>query len=433
MGKIIIFFGFLFICIQSLFAVIINVPADQPSIQEGLNATSVNDTVLVAEGTYFENIEWPDTDCIVLISEAGATNTIIDGSEQDRVIYIPEACTLTNETVIDGFTIQNGHYSGNGPHPGGGIADYCGLTIRNNIIQNNFAQGLGAGIIEVGGFPIIFNNLIINNTSDDAAGGICVSFCEAIIRNNTIVGNSVDNGSGGGGIVLFWASGTTVIEDNIIANNSADGSELGGGGIYVLNSNYSLDHNDLWGNTPDNYIGCSAGPNSISEEPWFIYNDNGDYFLGQAISLCINAGSQTAIEAGLDNYTTSYEFILDSDQVDLGYHYNPDHFDQNDVDDDSVLPSENLLLSNYPNPFNPSTTISFSLPENIEDAEIIIYNSKGQRIREFYLPSTINSQPSSIHWNGKNDIGKSVSSGVYFYQLKVGTKFIQTRKMILMK
>ena len=404
MRKIIAIIGFLFICIQFLFSVTINVPADQPTIQAGLDAASENDTVLVAEGTYFENIEWPDTEGIVLISEAGATNTIIDGSEQGRVFHIPEANSLTNATVINGFTIQNGHYSGATPHPGGGIADYCGLTIKNNIIKNNFASGIGAGLILAGGTPFIFNNLIIDNTSADAAGAICISFCTAEIRNNTIVGNSADNGSGGGGIVLFFAEGTSIIEDNIIVNNSADGTGEGGGGLLVLFSSCSLDHNDVWGNTPDNYSGCSAGPNSISEDPWFVYNDDGDYFLAQDISPCIDTGSQTAIDAGLDNYTTSYEFILDSDQVDIGYHYNPDDFVHIDVHDDPALPDRNLLLSNYPNPFNPETIIKFSLKK---DSKVLIeiYNLKGQK-----LITLVNEKKKAgnynVKWDGHNSLHK---------------------------
>ena len=431
MKKMILIFTILLSTVSLAFGTIINVPADQPTIQDGLDAASVNDTILVAEGTYFENIEWPDTDGIILISEAGAANTIIDGNEQGRVFHIPQACTLTNATVVDGFTIQNGYYSGSTPHPGGGIADYGGLTWSNNIIKDNFASGLGGGLILAGGFPLIFNNVIIDNTSADACGAICVSWCSAEIRNNTIVGNSADNGSGGGGIVLFYATGTTIIEDNVIVNNSADGTNLGGGGIMVLYSECSLDYNNVWGNTPNNYAECSAGPNSISEDPMFVSSNNGSYFIDQTTSLCLNAGSQTAIEAGLDEYTTSYEAVLDIDQVDIGFHYNPAYFDPTDADEDIVLPDETLLLSNYPNPFNPSTTISFSTTENTESAEIIIYNLKGQKIKQL-VSDQLSAGQHSVVWDGKDENGKSATSGIYFYQLKAG-KYEQTKKMILMK
>ena len=87
------------------------------------------------------------------------------------------------------------------------------------------------------------------------------------------------------------------------------------------------------------------------------------------------------------------------------------------------------LIGNFPNPFNPATTISFELnTENTEITELIIYNIKGQRIRQY---SIFNFQ-SSIIWDGKDDSGKSVTSGIYFYRLKT-EKYSSTRKMLLLK
>ena len=98
--------------------------------------------------------------------------------------------------------------------------------------------------------------------------------------------------------------------------------------------------------------------------------------------------------------------------------------------DEMLNPSVTLFLNqNYPNPFNPSTTISFSTTESTENTELMIYNIKGQKIRQY---SILNNQ-SSIIWDGTDDRDKPVSSGVYFYKLKVGDKYTQTRKMILMK
>ncbi len=95
----------------------------------------------------------------------------------------------------------------------------------------------------------------------------------------------------------------------------------------------------------------------------------------------------------------------------------------------SELLIKNFELSNYPNPFNPSTTISFSLTtENSENAELIIYNLKGQKIRQY---SILDNQ-SSIIWNGRDENRNTVSSGVYLYKLKSG-KYTASKKMILMK
>jgi len=92
--------------------------------------------------------------------------------------------------------------------------------------------------------------------------------------------------------------------------------------------------------------------------------------------------------------------------------------------------SVNVTLSNYPNPFNPTTTINFSLPED-SDVELSIYNVKGQKVRtltnEFLEKGT-----HSIEWNGKDSNNKLTASGIYFYKVSAG-KSSAIRKMLLLK
>jgi len=95
-----------------------------------------------------------------------------------------------------------------------------------------------------------------------------------------------------------------------------------------------------------------------------------------------------------------------------------------DVSEEEI--QEAMLLSCFPNPFNPTTTISFNL--TAEHAEIEIFNIKGQKIKQY---SIFNNQ-SSIVWDGKDSKGNRVSSGIYFYKLKT-ENYEKTRKMILMK
>jgi len=94
----------------------------------------------------------------------------------------------------------------------------------------------------------------------------------------------------------------------------------------------------------------------------------------------------------------------------------------------NVIPNAKFLLSNYPNPLNPETTIRFTTENTEKNTEIVIYNLKGQRIKQF---SIFNSQ-SSILWDGRDENNQPVSSGIYFYKLKAG-EFSQTKKMILLK
>ncbi|MBW6514023.1 MAG: T9SS type A sorting domain-containing protein, partial [Candidatus Syntrophosphaera sp.] len=88
------------------------------------------------------------------------------------------------------------------------------------------------------------------------------------------------------------------------------------------------------------------------------------------------------------------------------------------------------LHENYPNPFNPTTTIRFDLPEN-SPVRLEIYNVKGQKVRSL-LGSDLPKGSHSVIWNGLDDSGRPVSSGIYLYRLNSGSNE-KTRKMMLMK
>lgn len=88
------------------------------------------------------------------------------------------------------------------------------------------------------------------------------------------------------------------------------------------------------------------------------------------------------------------------------------------------------LHGNYPNPFNPTTQVSFSLP-NEEEIELIIYNVKGQKVKTLFS-GFAEEGTHSLTWYGTNEAGGSVSSGIYFYNLKTNSKEL-TRKMLMMK
>ena len=96
----------------------------------------------------------------------------------------------------------------------------------------------------------------------------------------------------------------------------------------------------------------------------------------------------------------------------------------------SGLPESYSLGQNYPNPFNPSTTIRFDLPETAT-VRMAVYNLMGQKVRTL-LSSEMAAGVHSLEWNGLNDQGTQVASGIYLYRLEAGS-FKQTRKMILMK
>jgi len=95
----------------------------------------------------------------------------------------------------------------------------------------------------------------------------------------------------------------------------------------------------------------------------------------------------------------------------------------------SVEPAT-LLMSNYPNPFNPSTTISFNLP-SVMNCKLEIYNLKGQRVTSL-LNETRGAGKHTITWDGLDEAGRPVSSGIYFYRLTTPHKTISA-KMLMIK
>ncbi|KQC06498.1 MAG: hypothetical protein APR54_01635 [Candidatus Cloacimonas sp. SDB] len=97
--------------------------------------------------------------------------------------------------------------------------------------------------------------------------------------------------------------------------------------------------------------------------------------------------------------------------------------------DTPVIPIP-VLKNNYPNPFNPETTIEFSIPED-KLIELSIYNLKGQKVKTL-LSEVIESGSHSVIWDGKDQHNKPVSSGIYFYNLSTGSSNL-TKKMILIK
>jgi len=112
-----------------------------------------------------------------------------------------------------------------------------------------------------------------------------------------------------------------------------------------------------------------------------------------------------------------------------GLYYLTDYVSNTEYEIDNY---PNLELSNYPNPFNPSTTISFNLTtEFTENTELLIYNLKGQKIKKLEVRN-LKIGINNFVWDGSDQNNKPVSSGIYFYKLKSGEIEI-SRKMLLLK
>ncbi|MCF7793352.1 MAG: T9SS type A sorting domain-containing protein [Candidatus Cloacimonetes bacterium] len=122
--------------------------------------------------------------------------------------------------------------------------------------------------------------------------------------------------------------------------------------------------------------------------------------------------------------TAVYQYLFESDPIQFSISF---------VGTDKELIPSTKLIGNYPNPFNPSTTISFSVTQSSDFATIEIYSLKGQKVKIFTFPNgSSGTSEQSVVWNGNDNSGKPVSSGIYFYRLQSGD-YAETRKMILMK
>jgi parallel beta-helix repeat protein len=296
---------------------VIRVPADQSTIQRAIDAASDGDTVLVAPGTYVENLNFLGK-AIVVTSEQGRDVTVIDGRGVAPVVAF--ATGEDRDSVLNGFTLRNGMNSGS---PGGGIRIVAtSPTITGNTITNNRAADGGGGIGIHTGSPLIQGNVIKNNgqmagfSGGVGGGGIAILGASSAQILSNDISNNFWPSSDGGGMSLF-AAGAPTIQNNLISNNTAYSD---GGGISMVNdSNPAIVQNVIIGNTAAKGGGVywlvpfgSRGPFLINNT---IHANNSaqgsgvlaDGFDDRALllnNILVAAPGQTALTCGAFNNTT---------------------------------------------------------------------------------------------------------------------------------
>jgi len=462
------------IFVSQLSATIINVPADQSTIQEGINFAVNGDTVLVQPSIYFENIDFIGKDITVaslfLIAQDSIyiNQTVINGNHNGSVVTFENGENYS--AVLIGFTITNGFGNGAGIH-----CYYSNPSLNHLIISGNSAYlAFGGGIYCNNSSPVIQNVLIAGNTALGeyaSGGGIYLSSSSPVLINVTIANNSAFYGGG-----IRCSSSSPIFENVEITNNSAvydPAWEMGGsgGGIYSYNSlnilknvtisnnyatyygggiygsNLTLVNCILWNNSPEEIYGSAtatysniqgglAGTGNIDQDPLFVVNGGYPFSLLED-SPCIDSGNPDPIyydpeDPGNPGYAL-YP-AMGTITNDMGAYGGPNTIGWPAVSvDDNVIvqASDALLMQNYPNPFNPSTTIDFSI-HNDSNVDLSIFNIKGQKIKTI-AHNEFTKGNHSINWNGDDESGNSVSSGVYLYKLKVNDKTELVRKCLLLK
>ncbi len=451
---------------------ILNVPVNYPTIQSAINSAVNGDTILVAPGIYYENVNFRGKG--ILLSSYYLTNhdtsfisnTVINGNTPVYpdtascvIMTKPDISSASDTTAgLFGFTLTGGrgvvwndiYYPGYLYREGGGIfiQNWSPRIRYNRILSNNIKDTLhpdggGGGIRCCIGNPLIENNVIQYNFG---YCGTAINFYHAsgIIRNNIIAGNYGASVYGGGAIYTYtnYQSNPILVENNTIINNS---SSVGCGGLrFYLSNNVIAKNNIVWGNTPlqiyltqsspsvsyCNIQGGWSGLSNINLNPQFI---NNTYYLSST-SPCIDAGDTSAIyndpedplNPGLASWPASGTL-----RNDIGAFGGPHCsiigspvIGIKNIVTNSII-KDYVLFQNYPNPFNPTTNIRYDIRKN-GIVKLIVFDALGREVETLvYEKQYTGSYEATFN-------ASQYPSGVYFYRLTTES-FSETMKMILLK
>jgi parallel beta-helix repeat protein len=220
-----------------------NVPGDFPTIQQAINASTSGDIILVAPGTYPENISvGAAQNGIKIHSSGGAGVTTIDGGAAGTVASF-SSVGITTELV--GFTLTNG----NGGTGGGLSLTNANPRIDSDVINANTAAQ-GGGIYAFHSSSTVVNTQITGNSSSGDGGGLYLDGASVLqmTSNNTVSGNTAA-GSGGG--LFIQAASNATISNSTITNNTAG---VNGGAFNITGSTTAptIKGNQITSNHADN-------------------------------------------------------------------------------------------------------------------------------------------------------------------------------------
>lgn len=365
------------------------------------------------------------TGCVITGNRAPSGGGVfINGFTSEPVL---ESCIIDNNSVL----LQAGN--GGGFNITGALA-----TISNCYIRSNVANGTGGGF-NMEDCRVTLTNCRIQGNSNVSAfgpgGGIFAGYnSELTVVDCTIVGNMADGtdpGAGGGGVALSGTLAVILRQCTIARNGTPSGEGAGlacygvdatvdkciiawngpGSGMFCQDAVPVVTCTDVFGNEGGNLICGVNGGFNFSQDPRFCNMTTGDYRL-QANSPCL-PGQHPSGPGSCNGQRLGGEDLGCAPAVDA-----PDQF--------PFAPS--LLQGNDPNPFVGMTTIHFDLPRT-GLVDLRIFDVGGRLVRSLQNGTL----PAGSHhaiWDGRNDQGETVPSGIYFYSLKTEGAG-ETRRMVL--
>jgi hypothetical protein len=241
------------------------------------------------------------------------------------------------------------------------------------------------------------------NTAEETSSAVGVTDNGSIsLTSCTLAGNA----SPSGGALGIATPGASISLDRTIVAFTTEGTAASG------EPGFTLTCCDVFGNAGGDYVGPLAGmvgtDNNICENPWFCDTPSQDYHIAD-YSACApeHSGCGELIGAWPVGCST----------VDISNHRQP--------------PLTRRLAQNYPNPFNPVTTITYALPE-ASVVTLRIHDVAGRLVRELQPATLAGSGQHELHWDGRDDGGQAVSSGIYYYRIDA-SDWSETRPMVLVR
>ncbi len=375
---------------------------------------------------------------------------------------------ISNEFVeceYENVTIRNNnaeYIAGFGLHENTGF-------IKNSLFENNITNQSNYGtitslILDAYDDFVIENCKFINNNINSGTGGIIILTSDNGDEPNISVSNCLfsENYSNSDKVIGVYNNGETDFINCTFANNHSDNSMIKAYGDVSFQNGISWNNTDheiymvdetSMGNTFELNIGNSVIKNgeagiynqnnaniinwnegNIDDDPLFLLAGDDPYQLTE-FSPSIDTGTPDTTGLFLPPWDLLNNLrVWDGDgngvaTIDMGC-YEFDAPPNVGVEDPLIIPDNDINISNYPNPFNPTTTIAFNLNESGK-VKVEIFNIKGQKVKTL-LNCTIDQGFHELNWIGENEYGNQVSSGVYFYCLKT-QKQVVSKKMILLK